>query len=114
MAQKIKLCKEKDCDNEQTTSGYCRYHYLKNWRTIKYRHKKQSLQSLNKYIDHICTKYPDAYVDAVKRDLRDPDFFSKRAESFFVDDGVADSIDELSFSGDMSRLLTHLKVDRDY
>lgn len=31
---KIKLCIEKACRNEATTDGFCRFHYLKNWRKL--------------------------------------------------------------------------------
>jgi hypothetical protein len=113
MARKIRLCKEKGCDDAETTSGYCRYHYLKNWKSLKLKHKKQSVQALNRYIEHICTKYPDNYVAAVKRDLASPDFFSRRAEGF-MGEGEDEFINELSHAGGIERLMSNLKIDKAY
>lgn len=114
VVSKIRLCKEKSCHNQQTTAGYCRYHYLKNWKNIKFRQKKQSVQALNRYIDHICTKNPDNYVAAVKRDLANPEFFSKQAENFLFDDDSA-FLEELApLSTDINKLIGYLKVDKSY
>lgn len=113
MARKIKICKEKECDNEQTTSGYCRYHYLRNWRQVKEKQQKQSVKALNQYIDHICSKHPENYVAAVKRDLASPEFFSRRAGDYLYDEDT-DFIETLVESGDIKRLISHLKVDNSY
>jgi len=113
MSRKIKICKEKSCHNEQTTAGYCRYHYLKNWKAIKITQKKRSIQALNSYIEHICSKNPDNYVAAFKRDLSNPDFFSRQADHFLSDDDL-DLFDDLAFAGDVGRLISHLKIDKAY
>jgi hypothetical protein len=31
----IKICNETECKSAASTAGFCRYHYLKNWRRIK-------------------------------------------------------------------------------
>ncbi len=113
MGRKIKICKDKGCDNEETTAGYCRYHYLRNWKEIKREERKHAVKSLNRYIEHICTKYPDQYVAAVKRDLASPDFFSRQADNFLGEEGDA-LMQELTGGAGIAKLISQLKVDRDY
>jgi hypothetical protein len=35
MTQFIKICKEGECKSAASTEGFCRYHFLKQWRRIK-------------------------------------------------------------------------------
>lgn len=112
-ARKIKLCKEKDCKNGQTTMGFCRIHYLKNWKKIKEQQKKKAVENLNRYIDHIMSKNPDGYVDAIREDLRNHDQFSKKVDSYFSDNDYNDMIDELGVN-DVNRIIGGLKIDDTY
>lgn len=111
--RKVKLCKQKGCDNTATTSNYCRVHYLKNWRDIKEKAKKKALKNLNKYIDHIMNKHPDGYMDKIREDLRDFDQFAKKAENFNSEDNFHDIMDELSHD-DVNKIIDAIKVDDSY
>jgi hypothetical protein len=70
-------CREIACENQATTAGYCRAHYIKNWKKIK--HKEQILREgrLNQYLDELIAKYPDKYIEAIKQDLASEKDFAK-------------------------------------
>lgn len=115
MAKKIvKLCKEKECRNEQTTLGYCRLHYLKNWRKIREKQKKKAISNLNKYVEHIMKKHPDNYVETIKQDLRHADRFQKKAEEFFSDEDFHDVMDDVNLEQEVNSILDNLKVDDNF
>ncbi|EKD51271.1 MAG: hypothetical protein ACD_62C00293G0007 [uncultured bacterium] len=109
----VKLCKHKGCTNAATTMGYCRYHYLKNWKKIKDIQKKKAVKNLNKYIDHIMHKNPDGYMDSIREDLRNQDQFVKKAEGYFSEDDFHDVMDELG-SDDVDRIIDSIKIDDSY
>ena len=114
---KIKICIEQGCKNAQTTKDYCRLHYLKNWKSIKEVAQKKAADRLNKYVDGICNKHPDKYVDVVRRDIRQ----GKGDQVKAVDEGMTGNhgegfSEDLGFENDegLDRLLTNIKLDKNY
>jgi hypothetical protein len=113
----IKICIEPECKNAQTTENFCRLHYLKNWKRIKEATQKKAAEKLNKYVEGICEKSPDKYVDLIRRDLRsnkgelvkgvDEQMTGDPAEVFFDDTGLHD--DEA-----VDKLLSKIKIDMAY
>lgn len=93
--------------------GFCRMHYLKNWKLIKDKQKKKAIQNLNKYIDHIMKKNPDGYVEAIREDLRNYDQFSRKVDNYFYDDEFSDVMEDLG-KEDVQRIINTLKVDNNY
>lgn len=97
-------CLEKNCDNPATTGGYCRYHYIKNWKDIK---RKQSILEegkLHDYIEKLIQKYPVKYLENIINDLAEEKTFfnilkelniESDDESYDGDDD--DSIDDIVF-----------------
>lgn len=102
---KIKLCKEQGCNNAQTTQGYCRFHYLKNYKRIKSEKERKAAERLNKYIEAIVAKYPDRYMDVLKKEIRSrhiegniPDEFGSELDDvykIFSDPGYEEEIERL-------------------
>lgn len=111
--RKVKLCKQKNCRNQATTSGYCRVHYLKNWKQIKEKQKKKAIKNLNKYIDHIMHKHPEGYMEVIKEDLRNFDQFSRKAEHYFSEDDFHDIMEELNVD-DVHKIIDNIKIDDAY
>ena len=74
-ASKDDECLEKNCDSPLTTLGYCRYHYIKNWKFIK--NKQQILHDgkLAVLIEELISKFPMKYSEAVLADLQDDKSF---------------------------------------
>ncbi|MBX7149439.1 hypothetical protein K1X76_10205 [bacterium] len=109
-----KICKEKECKNEQTTMGYCRLHYLQNWKKIREKQKKKAVENLNKYVDHIMKRNPDSYIETIKHDLRHTGRFQERAEQFSSDDDFHDNMAESDLGREFGRILDGLKVDESF
>ncbi len=113
MSPKIKICKETDCVSEQSIQGYCRLHYLKNWKILKKEKQKKSLQSLNRYIDNIVKTVPDRFVETLKGNIREPLDFAGSASSFSKDE-FDTVLGSLGYSEELDEVLNHIKVDKDF
>lgn len=110
---KIKICKEPNCNNSQTTMGYCRFHYLKNWRTIKAKQQKGAAKRLNKFIEEIVAKNPDRYVEVLKKEIR-----SNRLDKLTPDDYCLDDMDDIyklftdvDYEDEVEKLINELKFE---
>ena len=108
---RIKICKESNCKNAATTEGYCRLHYLKCWKDLREHKKQRAAEKLNQYVEFICKKNPDTYMDVLRKDIRS----GKVAQDF------AEGADELttlfndpSYEEDMRDLLKELKIEKDF
>ncbi len=110
----VKICKEDGCKNQQTTMGYCRLHYLKNWKTIRAKQKKKAAENLNKYVEHIMRKHPDSFVDAIKHDLSHAQRFQRRADEFSSEDEFGEMISDVDLNFEVDRIVSNLKVDDIY
>jgi hypothetical protein len=62
-------CREPGCDSDAILSGYCRLHYIKNWKRIKKKESILSTGQLEGYVEELVGKYPDKYLDAIENDL---------------------------------------------
>jgi hypothetical protein len=88
------VCRETACESLATTLGYCRLHYIKNWKKIKRKEVILKEGKLNQYIEELVAKYPDKYIEAIRQDLAsDKDF-----ASVIVDLDLDESVDD--FEGD--------------
>lgn len=84
------MCREIACESSSSTSGYCRLHYIKNWKKIKRKELILREKKLNQYIEELVSKYPDKYIEAIKQDLADETAFSKVIYDLELDEGVDD------------------------
>ena len=64
-----KRCREPGCDHENLLVGYCRLHYIKNWRKIKRKEAILASGQLNNYVEELVHKYPDKYLEVIRQDL---------------------------------------------
>jgi hypothetical protein len=68
-------CREANCENLASSGGYCRLHYIRNWKKIKRKELILKEGKLNRYIEELVNKYPDKYIEAIRQDLAtDADF----------------------------------------
>lgn len=86
-----KRCREPGCENDFSIGGYCRLHYIKNWRKIKRKEAIIASGQLNNYVEELVSKYPDKYLDVIRQDLASEKDWSK-----VVVDLELDSADEES------------------
>lgn len=69
-------CREKNCENLPILSGYCRLHYIKNWKVLQKKKEILIEGKLQKYVEELIQKYPVKYIEEMLQDLKDDrDFF---------------------------------------
>ena len=101
-------CREVACENQATTAGYCRGHYIKNWKRIKAKEQILREGRLNQYLEELLSKYTDKYIDAVKMDLASEKEFAKVITDLDLDES-SDDFD--SDSEPMENLIDTVKRD---
>ncbi|MBI2092908.1 MAG: hypothetical protein HYT75_07960 [Deltaproteobacteria bacterium] len=109
---KIKICKEEGCHNEQTTGGYCRLHYLRNWKTIKKEQQEKAVKRLNRYIEAICRKHPTKYVEVIKEEINSKKI--RRDDAYSEVDDLYHLFNEPSYDEEIERLIKELKIEKEF
>jgi hypothetical protein len=89
-AQGEAVCREVACEGLATSGGYCRLHYIKNWKKIKRKEVILREKKLNQYIEELVVKYPDKYIEAIRQDLASDKDFAKVIYDLDLDEGVED------------------------
>lgn len=107
---KIRICKEKGCKNAATTMGFCRLHYLKNWKRLKTNEREKAAKRLNKYVEYMIKRHPDRYVEAIKKDLRSKNF-DKYVDSYFGDtDDTENLFNDSGYDDEVRELIEKLRM----
>ena len=84
------VCREVACEGLGTTGGYCRLHYIKNWKKVKRKEVILKEHKLNGYIEELVAKYPDKYIDAIRMDLESDKEFAKVISDLDLDESIDD------------------------
>jgi hypothetical protein len=84
------VCREVACEGLATSVGYCRLHYIKNWKKIKRKDVILKEGKLNQYIEELVNKYPDKYIEAIREDLANDKDFAKVIYDLDLDESVDD------------------------
>ncbi len=88
-AEGRRYCRVKDCDQVSVVDGYCRYHYLLFWKKIQVRKKILTEGKLERYIEELTARYPDKYLEMLRKDLRtEKDFLAAITELEIDESGV--------------------------
>jgi hypothetical protein len=88
-------CKVKDCDQIAAVDGYCRYHYLLLWKKIQVRRKILADGKLERYVEELTSRYPDKFLEMIRRDLRtEKDFLSAIAELEIDESGLDNEFED--------------------
>lgn len=82
------VCREVACEGLATSGGYCRLHYIKNWKKIKRKELILKEGKLNQYIEELVAKYPDKYIEAIRQDLAYDKDFAKVIYDLDLDESV--------------------------
>lgn len=90
VASTAPVCREVACELMATTGGYCRMHYIKNWKKIKRKEMILKERKLNGYIEELVSKYPDKYIEAIRQDLASEKDFAKVIADLEIDEGLDD------------------------
>lgn len=76
-----RYCRAKDCDQTAAVDGYCRFHYLLFWKRIQIRKEILIDGKLEKYVEDLTSRYPDKFLEVLRKDLRTTkDFLAAIAE----------------------------------
>lgn len=90
-AEGRRYCKVKECDQAASVDMYCRYHYLLLWKRIQIRRKILDDGKLEKYVEDLTSRYPDKFLEMIRRDLKtEKDFMAAIAE-LEIDESALDS-----------------------
>lgn len=114
MTRKIKLCKEDQCANQQTTAGFCRLHYLQNWKKIRTEKKKKVSKSLERYIQNVLRKDPDRANVQIKKNLKNEGGMAKAVDDIIKEDSLSKAMDELGYRKDFDSIIESIKIDDNF
>lgn len=90
-ADGLRYCKVADCDELATSDSYCRFHYLLNWKKIQLRKKILAGDKLDRYIEELTARYPDKYLEMIRKDLANEKDFLTAIQELEIDDSGDDS-----------------------
>lgn len=76
-ASKKKYCAEADCKSEAVSHGFCRLHYIANWKHLRLNKQVKAERRLNAYVDRLTKKYPADYLDKIKEGLENEEKFKQ-------------------------------------
>ncbi len=88
--KKAPKCKTRGCKLPSATHGFCRLHYLSNWKALKEDEKVRAERRLNAYVDRLAKRYPDDYLEKIKEGIEDESMFNKTMETLELDRAVDD------------------------
>lgn len=101
-----RLCRVRDCDQVSNVEGYCRYHYLLLWKKIQFRKHILIDNKLEKYIEDLMARYPDKFLEVIRKDLKSEKDFVSVIQEMELDDSVVpenDNEDEVQSFADEIR-----------
>ena len=111
-AEGRRYCKVKDCDQLSIVEGYCRLHYLSLWKKIQIRKKILTDGKLEKYIEELTSRYPDKYIEMIRRDLKtEKDFLSAIQELEIDDSSEGEFEEDSSFVEEIRGISTNRRGD---
>ena len=90
-AEGRRYCRVKDCDQLSSVDGYCRYHYLALWKKIQVRKKILSEGKLERYIEELTARYPDKFLEMLRKDLRSEKEFLSAIQELEIDENAVDN-----------------------
>jgi len=112
-----RLCRVRDCDQVSSVEGYCRYHYLLLWKRIQIRKAILQDGKLEKYIIDLTGRYPDKFLEMIKKDMKtEKDFLSAIAELEIDESALADDSgddDAQSFADEIRGTVDAPSLDED-
>jgi hypothetical protein len=85
-AEGRRYCRVKDCDQLASVDNYCRYHYLLYWKKIQIRKKILTEGKLERYIEELTARYPDKFLDMLRKDLKSEKEFLAAIQELEIDE----------------------------
>jgi hypothetical protein len=90
-AEGNRYCRVRDCDQAETVDGYCRFHYLLLWKKIQVRKRILIDGKLEYYIAELTSRYPDKFLEMIRKDLRSQKDFLGALQELEIDEAGLDN-----------------------
>jgi hypothetical protein len=90
-AEGRRYCRVRDCDQIAVVDSYCRYHYLLLWKKIQVRKKILADGKLERYVEELTSRYPDKFLEVIRRDLRTEKDFLSAIQELEIDESNVDN-----------------------
>ncbi len=90
-AEGRRYCRVKECDQVASVDAYCRYHYLLFWKKIQVRKKILTEGKLERYVEELTARYPDKYLEMLRKDLRSEKDFLSAIQELELDDNSGEN-----------------------
>lgn len=90
-AEGRRYCRARDCDQAAIVDAYCRYHYLLFWKRIQVRKKILADGKLERYVEELTSRYPDKFLEMIRRDLRTEKDFLGAIQELEIDESAGES-----------------------
>ncbi len=88
-AEGRRYCRARDCDQISAVDVYCRYHYLLFWKRIQIRKKILTDGKLERYVEELTGRYPDKFLEMIRRDLRTTKDFLSAIQELEIDESAS-------------------------
>jgi hypothetical protein len=86
-----RYCRVKECDQVANVDAYCRYHYLLFWKKIQVRKKILTEGKLERYVEELTARYPDKYLEMLRKDLRSEKDFLNAIQELELDENSGEN-----------------------
>lgn len=94
-AEGNRYCRARDCDQIAVVDAYCRHHYLLFWKKIQVRKKILQDGKLERYVEELTSRYPDKFLEMIRRDLRTEKDFVGAIQELEIDEaGLENEFEE--------------------
>ena len=90
-AEGRRYCRARDCDQIAIVDAYCRYHYLLFWKKIQVRKKILADGKLERYVEELTSRYPDKFLEMIRRDLRTEKDFLGAIQELEIDESAGEN-----------------------
>ena len=108
MVNKITICRDDNCNDMQIINGYCRLHYLKNWRKIKEAECLQKKVSFSDFIKQASEKLKNKVEGQEPQEADKTGWTERKMTDLSVD--FQEIATDLEFDAELENILNGLKV----
>jgi hypothetical protein len=105
--QRVRVCKEENCNLAQTTQGFCRLHYLQNWKALREEKAKRAQKNLDRYVERMAGQ-KKAPVEEGEEGAAEGG--AQKEEQVFEED-FGEFVDVLSREENLDKILNGIKVE---
>lgn len=103
---RVRVCKAENCTNPQTTQGYCRLHYLANWKALREEKLKRAQKNLDRYVERMA----GAKKPAAEEGEETEGGAKEQGDAVFEED-FGEFVDVLSREENLDKILNGIKVE---